>query len=351
MSPDPNEPLESLLSDVASAPELDRAWAGVRDKRAALAQGRERLRITLAVAAATCVVVLGGWAARGREPTASAPAISTARAGVERSDGAAFDHLGSEETIVLSDRSRIVTSEASELDILQNGADVLSLHLVRGHARFEVTPGGPRDWIVEAAGVSVEVVGTVFEVERSEGSLRVRVERGVVVVRGANVHDGVRRLTAGDELVVDIRASTLASAASRGPAPEASEPIARAPRERRIPAEAGSTQLRRPGLPGTPAEIPATLPPRDAATLLGEADALRREGRDDDAIAALITLVTSHPTTPEAGIAAFTIARLMHARGRDAEARHWYERALELDLPAALAEDARAALADDAPAP
>ena len=57
----------------------------------------------------------------------------------------------------------------------------------RGGVRFEVEPDGPRRWTIETGLATVEVVGTVFEVERAPGAVDVRVERGVVVVRGERV--------------------------------------------------------------------------------------------------------------------------------------------------------------------
>ncbi|MFO0686354.1 MAG: FecR domain-containing protein [Sandaracinus sp.] len=345
MSPEPHEPIERSLGDAVSAAELDAAWTQVRARRAALGRARERRRVALAVGLAATVVI-GAWAARSA--STSPPSASTVAGApaplLRRADGEAFDHVTGEQVIELDDRSRIVTSPSAQLDVLENAPDELSLHLVRGLARFEVTPGGPRDWVVEAAGVSVEVVGTVFEVDRSDASLRVRVERGVVLVRGPRVPDGVRRLVAGDELTVDIGSAADEPVSVGATSPEASTAAS-------VPAVRGEDRSH--------ARVePASAPP-SAAAWLSEADTLRREGREDEAIALLGRLVETHPDTPEAGIAAFTTARLMHARGREREARGWYERALALPLPEALVEDARTALAEplgpedeaEAPAP
>ena len=57
--------------------------------------------------------------------------------------------------------------------------------------------------MISTALASVEVIGTRFSVERAEDLVRVRVERGVVLVRSTHLRDGVARVEAGEGL--DIR--------------------------------------------------------------------------------------------------------------------------------------------------
>ncbi len=83
---------------------------------------------------------------------------------------------------------------------------------------------------------------------------------------------------------------------------------------------------------------PVVDPPEERSALLSRADQARREGRFDDAIAALRSIADEHPAAPEAPSAAVSAARLEQERGRLREAAREYRRALELDPTPSLAE-------------
>lgn len=108
--------------------------------------------------------------------------------------------------IAFADGSRIDLAKTSSLRVLSNSGGSFVSKLDRGEAVFHVTPGGSRRWIVEAGDVTVEVVGTVFTVNRDEGGVSVAVERGIVLVRG-QVPGGEVRLTQGQ--MVSSRRATL----------------------------------------------------------------------------------------------------------------------------------------------
>lgn len=313
-------PIAARLTDAVTEKDLAEAWRGVKDGRARRARRRAQLR----VAAAACVLgaLAAGAYAMLDEGGAPAP-LPLARA-----DGEAFERVGPAERVVLVDRSRVETDGAGAIDVLENGGDSITLHLTRGRGRFEVTPRTGRRWRVEAAGVSVEVVGTVFTVERGDEGVDVAVERGVVIVRGARVPDGVRRLQAGDALRVPPEAAAIAEvepARAEEPAPVVEDPA--------------------PEVTAPPPERPS------ARALLAAADRARAEGRRDDAIEALSALVSAHPRSREAPLAAFTNARLLRESGRTREAASWYRRALALGLPEPLAESAESALVELSSAP
>lgn len=80
--------------------------------------------------------------------------------------------------------------------------------------------------------------------------------------------------------------------------------------------------------------------------MLEQADLERRAGQVDRATATLAALVDSYPTSPEAGLAAFTVGRLQEERGEDAQARAWFSRALSLGLPPPLEEAAKLKVAE-----
>ncbi len=101
--------------------------------------------------------------------------------------------------ITFVDGSRIHLEARSSLRVLSNGGGSFVTKLDEGEAAFHVTPGGPRRWIVEAGDVTVEVVGTVFSVNRDSEGVSVAVERGIVLVRG-QVPGGEIRLTRGQKV-------------------------------------------------------------------------------------------------------------------------------------------------------
>ena len=96
--------------------------------------------------------------------------------------------------IALADGSVLRSVKPARLELLENSAQVFSLFLHSGEVEFDVQPGGPRRWTIETGLVTVEVVGTKFNVARSDDGVRVSVERGVVLVRGERVPNRVRRL-------------------------------------------------------------------------------------------------------------------------------------------------------------
>lgn len=99
-------------------------------------------------------------------------------------------------TLSFDDGSSIQMNQGAALSVLNNEGSSFITKLNEGRARFSVQPGGPRRWVIEAGDVSVEVVGTVFTVERDARGTSVSVERGTVIVNG-NVPNGAVTLTRG----------------------------------------------------------------------------------------------------------------------------------------------------------
>ncbi len=220
----------------------------------------------------------------------------------------------------LPDGSAITLAAGARLTTIESGDARFVTLLERGAATFEVRPGGPRRWVVEGGLVTVEVVGTVFEVIRREHEVEVRVARGIVLVRGERVPDRVARLRAGESIVVTDR-----------PAP--AEPPAAMP----APAE-----------PAPPAPVaarvrPAGAPAEDLGALVAAASAAQRDG-DLDRAASLLHRAMAHDD-PRAALAAYTLGRLeMDELRRPARARAAFRRALALGLPERLAQQAEARL-------
>jgi hypothetical protein len=236
---------------------------------------------------------------------------------------------------VLSDDSHIFTANGTELEVVENTGPRFALALRTGQARFEVTPGTGRQWHIDVGTLAVDVVGTVFTIDRAD-VIRVTVERGAVVVRGSGVPDGVRRLTVGEQFELKLEASAPAvrepvkTPAPEGPrvtSPNHLEPRRASPETEPAPRAAEATE------------------PLSAATLFAQADAARRGGRPAEASASLERLVALYPDSPEAGVAAFTLARLAMTAGRRDEALGWYRRVVQLaaePLASAAREELRA---------
>lgn len=303
-------PLSRHLENAVSEQALALTWQRISASRA---RDHRRAVWVGVVAAAGAVVVLVTLASHPTPPSE-----------VRLANGAPFLEIPPDSTTSLSDGSRIETwaegaVTSGQVELLENAQARVVLHLRSGLARFRVTPGTGRLWRVEAGALSVEVVGTVFDVRRDAHSVGVSVERGAVVVRGVGVPDGVRRLEAGQHLEVPFDHPSAGPAAMPEPAPP---PPAR-PRVR--PESTFSP----------PAASALTRDTPSAA--IARADQARREHRLADAADSLRALVETWPTSPEAPIAAFTLANLLAEQRRSEEARAWYARALALGLEGPLA--------------
>lgn len=214
----------------------------------------------------------------------------------------------------LSDGSTI-EPDGSSYRVLVNRNDALTGLVAEGTTRFEVTPGGPRRWTIECGLAQVEVVGTVFEIERSHDAVRVSVERGTVLVRSVHLTDGVRRVEAGESVRIERPHD---------------EPIA--------PVEAPVELEPEPNNPSV--EVAPEPPPETFASLLERADRARAAGESDDAERILLDALARHPHHRDRALAWFTVGRIRLAARRHADALAAIEGALDRGLPEALREEA-----------
>jgi transmembrane sensor len=299
---------------------IDPGWGPERDRAARLAIARRRARrraaMHLGAAAAAVALVSGGWLAsrglRAHVPPAPA-AMASAAPGSTTGNAVAITQL-SPETIL-----EPMPDRGGRGFVLRSGG-----------ARFMVSHDPERPFVVAAGDVRVEDLGTTFTVRyMSDEKVHVAVEEGRVRVhaRGA-----VADLTTGDEQ--DFAASPLAS--MPGPAPHRPGNEAATPSWRLL-AESGQYDeahavLKRAG--------PSAV--RDeTADLLLAADAARLSGHPAAAVPYLERVVRSHASDPRAGLASFTLGRvLLEELGRPREAADAFARAREAGGP--LAEDALA---------
>lgn len=347
------ERAREALRPEADEARVQRVWTEVVRRRRAPRAPNGRRTLALAVLVGLTILGIAGsvWDAEPSDRVAISPELRLVN------DAPLPDRLRGE--VRLSDASRVVVDEDARLDVLANDTRALGLALRRGRARFEVTPGGPRSWNVDAGAVSVQVVGTVFEVARSREGVAVSVERGAVLVRGASVPDRVQRLEAGQRLFVpsDAAPDPLVTSTSDSTEDHARDDIddalddaldgAHEPQPtREAPWRAELAQRRYDrafealGIDGHARE---TRRARDVAALWELADVARFSGHPSEAAVPLRRLVEEHPNDPRAALAAYTLGRLeLDVLGAPHAAAESFARSEALGLPEALREAAAA---------
>jgi transmembrane sensor len=246
-------------------------------------------------------------------------------------------------TFAFTDGSHLEVAPRTELRVVKNDAHTLVTALARGRITFDVRPGGPRRWLVEAGPAVVEVVGTRFTVGRDDGTVRVEVERGIVLVRSETLAGGSVRLTAGQSVLVTKNAVFT----PRAPAPSSAEPLARS--KTAPPAASNAAPIALSALPALPATSPSPAEANAAARdvpdavdrALATADAARRRGDSTEAAQALEgALTAARPNDKRRGLAALSLARLV-VRNDPARAARVLRDAFGA-MPADLLEDALA---------
>lgn len=337
------------LREEADEARVQRVWTEVSRRRRTPRASTARRSLVLAFACASVAFVL--WIGiDGVDETAPESATHATPTELRlASDAPLPARLRGE--VRLSDASRIVIDASARLDVLANDTRALGLALRRGRARFEVTPGGPRTWNVDAGAVSVQVVGTVFEVARSDEGVTVSVERGAVLVRGGSVPDLVQRLEAGGRIFVpsdvsdasDVSEANATSATSETETTEPEETPTRTPDHAWREALAQRRYDRAFEALGAAGHARETRRARDVAALWELADVARFSGHPSEAAGPLRRLVSEHPDDARAALAAYTLGRLeLDALGALSAAVESFARSEALDLPDALREPAAA---------
>jgi transmembrane sensor len=330
-----------------------RMWDDIQSRVPGRAQARtgSRRRLQWRWALALAGLVVAGWLAVAppwRTRVFQGPLVTREGKRFESLDAPA----GESARIGFADGSQIEAAPGARIEGLAATANEFVLLLRRGKARFSVTPGGPRRWLIEARGASVEVVGTHFSVESGAGVVAVSVESGVVLVRSPLLADGVQRLGAGQSLRLDTGASEAAldhgprapgteaaeTEAHGAPAAAAPEPEASAESDARAQLDEAARAARERPVPGLTARVQRRAR-ASAAELWSGADRARRAGDAARAAELLERLIAEHPEDSQAALGAYTIGVLQLeqlARPR-AAARH-FEQALELGIATGLRE-------------
>jgi transmembrane sensor len=299
----------------------------------------------------------------------------------------AIESVRTAQVLALADGSRIRLAPGARIEPLASTGTTFSALLTRGSAEFEVRPGGPRHWVIECGLATVEVVGTVFACERAPGRLRVVVQRGVVVVRGDRVPDRVRRLVAGQSLVIAEEALAPPPAKVAPPEHAATSQVDETPVTAPVRAERSPMPPAKTWATSRVDETPATVPVRaesnpmpsaetwralarhgrhgEAFAMLGTdglhreanrlgvddllalADVARLSGHPHEAVAPLERILTEFAGDGQAPLAAFALGRIeLDGLNRPKAAAAALQKALALGIPRSLREDVRARLVE-----
>ena len=341
-SRDANDSLEQLAH---AAARVDVGWSegrlrAVERKMIVRRTRRTQLRASLAVAAAVLMVIAGsfGWKRFGAHGTRTEPttvvaqhAPGTAGEPLRFADGSVATPLDPASVVA----SRVEATAAIDVD------------LVRGKAHFEVAKNPARLFRVLAGGVSVEVLGTGFDVERSDAGARVSVEHGHVRVKWAGAQADLFDGEAGvfpPPPTATISASSVAASApsdsASSSATGASSAIAVAPKTtwRSLAREGDFDQAYK----ALSAEGASAVHDEPGELLLA-ADVARLSHHPSEAVVHLRRVMQEHAADPRAPLAAFTLGRvLLEELGQPGQAADAFARARALGPSGPLAEDALA---------
>ena len=335
---------QSIATDPVPWDELRerRVLAGIEDALAGhgrrpepLPEGRARKTTVLAIAgavvavAAAVLLVLKVFVA----PAQTADTEPTTMAVTDVPEPSAPSHeraipFEPAPVMALADGSIAELHGGARVDVGVQSGQLVRLDQRSGTVRYEVAKNPGRRFVVDASGVQVRVIGTIFTVAYAgDAHVEVSVERGLVEVASA---DRVAQLGAGDSLRVerieepdeyliiedieDIEddGGEALHASRRGKRP--------ATKTKPSTAEAGPS----------------------LSELLAESDAARAAGDLGRAATALGQLLQRFPDDPQADTARIVLGKVQRRRGRHGAAARAFASYLRRSPRGPLAEDARA---------
>jgi len=240
----------------------------------------------------------------------------------------------------LGGNGRAVLGTDSLVSIARRTPNALELDQTRGTVRYEIERVAGQRISIEAAGVVVSVVGTVFEVAILEdGLVRVAVERGFV-----EVDDGRRKVELGRGEAIAVSASTerepIADADAGEDEPRSEEVTAITEVDDAAPARDRPRSAKANDAKGTAA--PGGGAADGALALLAEIDAARGSGRPAYAARLLERFVREFPKDPRVVSSLFTLGKVERSLAHHEKAALSFKRCWRRAPRGALAEDARA---------
>jgi transmembrane sensor len=345
--------MDSLSHEIARAgQELAPSWTEERNDRLLAATMRRRQRraarrmVVLSAASFAAAAIFGVALERilhpEPEPELAGPVVGHS---LRLADGSRADVVGSQ----------------SALEATHNAADRIELQLLAGRAHFDVVPNPRRSFVVEVPPYRVQVIGTIFDVERTERDVSVTVTRGKVRVIGPR---GEVDLRVGESQRFDLgAASATPQRVDHGPAapqPAAPPPAAdesapsdepgdaprRAGRPRATTGRSGWRSLSQSGQYEAAFESLSRsggAVEDEPAALMDAADAARLSGHAETAVRYLTRVARSHRKSKVSPLAAFTLGRVyLEDLGQPDRAAEAFALAQELAPAGSMAQDALA---------
>lgn len=299
----------ALMDPGLSDQDVDRLLAGATSRRR---RRRRRQMVVTGAASIAVALAVAVWVQRRPDPFQAARPTAEA----QRADKRPADPR----IIRLIDGSTVVPLDpTTEIAVVADTSDHVSLQLTRGRGRFDVTPRPARTFVVHVGAVTISVLGTRFTIEQVADRVGLSVEHGTV-----RVEWGV--------------GSTLLKEGDSGWYP----PLVMGAEGGSAAARARSQALRRaPLLLASASE--KTKEHETAKQLLAAADHARLFGHPEDGAMLLRKLLRDHRNDARAPLAAFTLGRmLLRELATPIEAAAVFAEARRLSPQGPLAEDALA---------
>ena len=331
------------LRDHLSAPvdeaRIERQWSALGQAGLPRAEGRSR-RLVWVLAGALAMAAAFGLALQLQPEVEPAP--QARKAAEQLPTGAVLESADAEVAVQLSDGSQVALAPRAQVRVRSNKPKVIELELQSGRARFDVRHDTGRRFAVQIGGAEVRVLGTRFELARSERTngtfVQVTVREGVVEVE-------VTR--AAQREVTRIHANESWSTIFPSAVPE---PVPAPVHDLSVDTAEPEASISRPRKPARPAA--ATSDDADPASdLFTQATLARRAGRMREAADSYGELLERYPSDARSALSAFELGRLrMDALDDPAGAIDALERALKAGASASFREDAlaRIVVASDA---
>ena len=241
-------------------------------------------------------------------------------------------------TLEFADGSRVLpVREDTEMRLVEVGPAQVTVDLLSGGSEFRIKHRPNRLFRVTAGDLSVEVLGTVFRVEREDRRTGVTVSSGRVKVTFGGE---TAILSDGQERWFSPGAPAIAATAVQPEPPEPARNREQARKTKgiwRALAKQRDYHRAYESLHATSVEDVRD----DAQDLLLAADVARLSGHPEEAVPYLRRVTRSFPRDPRASLAAFTLGRvLLDELDRPREAARAFLDARERDPGSPLAEDA-----------
>ncbi|MBW2278498.1 MAG: FecR domain-containing protein, partial [Deltaproteobacteria bacterium] len=242
----------------------------VSHRRSATGHWSRRWRLGAAALAASAVVVMLGFVVFGTGGESGEPAQALGR-GLDQVESATIATAGK---IRLQDGSVATYLTPAVVEVEQQSSTAIHLSHLHGQVRYQVVRSPDRTFVVNANGIEIQVVGTIFVVDVDLVDVHVKVERGEVVVDSGS---GIVELGAGEEIILACRDSSTTNQLLGRHEPK--------PGGLSVTIDAPEGPLRRGDIRNTPS----------FDQLLREADRARRAGDNDLAASELKKLISLFP--------------------------------------------------------